>query len=154
MNRKSRVCGEYPRVLYRFFSKKEYAEDFIYHGRIRAGLISGYRKIECQNRRDESEGEAHYRMPGRVILGLFAQDSSEEPTWIEEDGLKEHHVDHGNRIYLVCSSLSLGDLDQKISRFGSHIVKIHSPVALAIDIDWALNRPDGSGHFLVDGRRV
>lgn len=154
MKRRNRVCGEYPRTLYRFFKEKKYAEEFISRGKIRAGLISSYRKIECQNRRDESEGEAHYRMPGRVISCMFTRNSSEEPVCFEKDGLEEHHISHGNRIYLICSSLCLENLDQKISRFGAHIVKIHSPVSLAIDIDWSLNHPDGSGRFLVDGRRV
>ena len=43
MKRKSRVCGAYPQTLYRCFTKKEYAVQFVEEGKFRVGLLKGYK---------------------------------------------------------------------------------------------------------------
>jgi len=154
MKRKSRVCGEYPKTLYRFFDKKEYALRFIEAGHLRAGLLSGYKKIECESRRDETEGRSHYRLREMVTSGIFSQDSSRPAVWKEEMGVGEHHGEQLNLIHLICCSRSLENLEEKKRKFGDFVVRIASPVSLAIDLDYALNGNNGEGRNLIVGASV
>jgi hypothetical protein len=155
MKRKSRVCGAYPQTLYRCFTKKEYAVQFVEEGKFRVGLLKGYKIIECAARRDPTEGEGVYQRAGRVVAGRFSLDPKEEPVWTEEDGVQKHHTENLNSIFPFCCSNTSADLEKMKSLFGPYAVKIVSPVSLAIEMDYFLNGDDGkSGPFLVSGKDV
>jgi hypothetical protein len=154
MKRKSRVCGEFPKVLFRFFSEEQYAVRFAKEGKLRAGLISEYRRIESSVRRDETEGSGHYLMKERVTSLRMAQDMRVAPEVITEDGIQHHYSSFGNSVFLVCCSDASVDVSLMKERFGRYMARIHSPVSLAIDLDYALNKHEGSGRFLIDGEFV
>jgi len=153
--RKSRVCGSFPRTLYRCFTKEEHALQFAKEGKVRIGLLDVYKTIECDARRDQTEGVGLYKLKEPVTSGRFSTDPSFEPEWIISDGIQQHNVEHLNPIFLLCCANISADLGLLKSRFGSYVVRIDSPVALAIEIDQALNGLDGkAGPFLVEGRNV
>lgn len=154
MKRKSRVCGEFPKVLYRFFDEEQYAIQFAKEGKLRAKLISEYRRIESSVRRDETEGSGYYLMKGPVTSLRIAQDMGVAPEAITEDGIQQHHSSFGNSVFLVCCSEVSVDVDLMRGRFGFYTVRMDSPVTLAIDLDYALNGEEGFGRFLVEGALV
>ena len=153
--RKSRVCGEYPKALFRFFDKEEYADEFVQHGRFRISPLETYREIECEVRRDVSEGEGLYRMQGPVVSALISRDESIPPVWSEEDGIQVRHSHVAAPIFPFCCANTSADVDYLRTRFGQYVVKIESPVGLAIEIDRFLNGEDGGrGPYLVIGSNV
>ncbi len=153
MKRKSRACGKYPTVLYRFFDQEEYALDFVRAGILRAGALYSYKTIECKHRMDDSEGDGHYKVNGKVISGYFSQ-SNEEPIWVEEEGVQERHVRNGNKIFLYCCTTSLENLECKKLKFGNFIVKIHNPSVFVKELDYSLNGLEGEGNYLIYGSNV
>ena len=93
--------------LLRAFTLPEHATAFL-HGSVRLGLLSHYRKIEAESRRDVGEGEARH-----VVLGV-----------------ENRHVHYGgttiNPIYI--QSFASPTVDRShFSKYGSHIVRLQDP---------------------------
>lgn len=155
MKRKNRVCGLFPRSVYRCFEKEEYAVQFVEEGRFRVGSLERYKCIEDAARRDSTEGEGLYGLRGPVVSGRISVNADVPAEWISEVGIQQHHTQALNSVYLFCCANLSADLEFLRRRFGRYVVKIVSPVVLAIEIDHALNGYDGnSGPFLVEGRDV
>ena len=128
---------------------------FVEQGTIRVGVLQTYKSIECAARRDATEGEGLYKLKGPVVSGRFSTNPKIPAKWFLEDGVQQHHTETTNSIFLLCCANILADINLLKRRFGKYVVKIVSPVALAIEIDHALNGYDGrSGLFLVEGKDV
>ncbi len=115
MTNKSTPLGNYPDVVYRAFSEREYAQQFI-DGNVRLGNIYYYKKIECAKRRDKTEGESHVVYEGVNKHGMFAT----------------------NTIYILCCHKTL--LSVAKCKLGGHVVKINDPQTFAKDITSALEQ--------------
>jgi hypothetical protein len=119
------------------------------------GSIDVYKSIECNARRDPTEGVGLYKLKGLVTSGRFSADQSVNPEWFVYEGIQEHNVEHLSPKFVLCCAGLSADLEMLRSRFGKYVIRIESPVALATEIDHALNGFDGkSGAFLVEGREV
>jgi len=113
MTNKLTLLGNYPDMVFRVFTEREHAQQFI-DGDIRFGNIHYYKKIECAKRRDNTEGESHIVYEGVSKHGMFAT----------------------NSIYILCCHKSLASVEK--CKLGSHVVKIADPKAFAKDITSAL----------------
>jgi len=98
-----------PKFLYKGFSKKKYAIEFIENGKFQLGLIQYYRKTEDDSRRDESEGKS---------------ESIVKNYWPDLD-LRLIGT-YGNPLYLFCTSGPNVDLNHMKNRW-PYIVKINDP---------------------------
>jgi len=58
--------GRYPRFVYRAFTARSYAEDFVRYGKFRMGNVRVYVALEDAERRDPSEGKGHFQRFGTV----------------------------------------------------------------------------------------
>ncbi len=128
-----RPFGQYPKAVYRSFTKPEYLEDFLEHGRFRIGHIDSFRSIEDSARRDQSEGEARYRRPGIVTKVHFSR-CSDETFETNEPGDIETSAQIGNPTYLFCTSRTSIDLNLMRSKFGDFVALISEPRRLALDL--------------------
>lgn len=128
--------------------------DFVERGRLRAGLLETYRTIECDARRDETEGEGLYILKQDVEQGQSLDGQDVVPQ--RPPGLSPIcHTSSTNLIFALCFLNISVDLEKMKARFGQHVVKVFSPVSLAIEIDYSLNGEDGkSGPFQVYGKNI
>lgn len=101
--------GQFPDVVYRAFAHKEHIDDFL-RGNIRFGSLSLYRELADETRRDNLEGISHILHSGRDHHGAMP----------------------GTSIYVLCCSVSLEAICRR--GFGSHIVQIRNPSALAEEL--------------------
>ncbi len=101
-----KTLGQFPPLLYRAFSRREYAQQFM-NGIIRFGNIYYYKQIEDENRRDRTEGESHVRYRGIDQQGMFAS----------------------NSIYILCCHQTMDAV--KRNSLGTHIVLIRDPKRFA-----------------------
>jgi len=101
--------GHFPDVVYRAFADKKHMDDFL-RGNIRFGSLSLYRELEDDTRRDNLEGISH----------------------VSHDGLDHHGAMPGTWVYVLCCSVSLDAICK--SGFGSYIVQIRNPRALAEEL--------------------
>jgi hypothetical protein len=100
-------------MLYRAFSKHEYARQFVFEGRFRLGLLSHYRNIEGPQK-DPTEGVADYVDGGAI----------------------KNTVHGGNEAYLLCCSKEGVDLDSLAAKgLGRYFVQIEDPVSLASEVE-------------------
>ena len=120
------TLGQYPSAVYRAFSKREYAEQFL-RGQIRFGNIYYYKRIEDEKRRDSTEGESHVRHEGRDQYAMFAS----------------------NAIYILCCHMTINAV--KRNNLGNHIVLIHEPRKFADDITSAIENLPGKYFGGVEG---
>jgi hypothetical protein len=140
----NKVCGEFPKICYRSFDCKEYAEDFMDIGTFRMGCQLSYKATEDDSRLDPTEGSGLTREPGIVTVGWVSPNPAEKTIWTREQGLQEHHSESGNPIFCFCTCLPDVNLDHMKKTFGKYIVKINDPKQLAEDIN---------DYFISDGRR-
>ena len=110
----SQVIENFSGGLFRAFSERTFAEDFV-RGRFRLGRLAHYRSIEDASRRDGTEGEAFY---------------------LDEKGVS-WWTKLGNDTFTLCCSLN-ADLAFLRHKLGRHIVQIHDPEQLATDTYAAL----------------
>ncbi len=101
-----KTFGQFESIAYRSFTKMEYAMQFL-SGQIRFGHIYKYKKIENNKLRDETEGEGHVQINGRISRSMFAS----------------------NSIYIYCFHRSLEST--KHANFGPIIVEIEKPKSIA-----------------------
>jgi hypothetical protein len=101
--------GEFPDILYRAFEKFEYAQSFC-SGQIRFGSVMGYRNIEDEKRKDETEGTGHF-----VV-----------------DGVDSEVKFISNQPYALCCHLSLESALE--TKHGKYIVEINKPIWLAEEL--------------------
>lgn len=149
-----RVAGEFPKVLYKCYDKREYAERFVEEGCIRAGSLNYYATIECESRCDPTEGEGHYQIPGPVTEVTFFKGSSIAPVIRETEGIQQHHVISANKVFAFCCTNQDVNMERMRSKFGKYIVQIYNPVRLAIDLDLVLNESDGKANYQVIGSNI
>lgn len=121
--------GQFPPLVYRAFSKREYAEQFM-KGEIRFGNIYYYKRIEDENRRDRTEGESHLRYNSRDQHGMFAS----------------------NAIYVLCCHRTMDAV--KRNCLGTHIVLIRDPKRFAVEISSAMENLPGKYFGGVEGCMV
>lgn len=129
-----KVSGYFPEFCHRAFDKEEYAKQFLDYGIFRIGCIFVYRHIECESRRDQTEGYGHTKEPGIVTTGWVSPNPTKRTIWERKQGYQEHHIESGNAFYLFCMSEPPVNLDQMRKNFGKHIVKINNPRIFAEDI--------------------
>ena len=125
--------GQYPKAVYRSFTKPEYLEDFLDYGRFRIRRIDSFRSIEDSGRRDQSEGEARYQRPGIVTKVHFSR-CSDETFETNEPSDVETSAQIGNPTYLFCTSRTSIDLNLMRSKFGDFVALISEPRRLALDL--------------------
>lgn len=113
-----KTLGQFPPLVYRAFSKRKYAEQFM-NGTIRFGNIYYYKRIEDENRRDRTEGESHVRYEGRDQHGMFAS----------------------NAIYVLCCHRTMDAV--KRNSLGNHVVLIRQPERFAEAISSAIENLPG-----------
>jgi len=113
------TLGQFPPLVYRAFSKRENAEQFM-KGKIRFGNIYYYKLIEDEKRRDRTEGESHVRYKGKDQYGMFAT----------------------NAIYVLCCHQTMDAV--KRSSLGNHIVLIRQPEQFARAITSAIEKLPGT----------
>lgn len=109
--------GEFPDILYRSFERLEYAQSFC-SGQIRFGSVIGYRKIEDEKRRDETEGTGHFLVSGVDSKFQFAS----------------------NQPYALCCHLSLESALE--TKHGKYIVEINKPIWLAEELTRVIRLSD------------
>jgi hypothetical protein len=133
MDKPLRVIGNYPKVVFRAFKQKAYAEDFAERGRFRIGNLRIYTDIKDENRKDSSEGQGHFQRYGMVTSVDFSRDS-DDTTALTQPGYVHSHVELLNPKFIFSCSLPSADIDLLRERFGPWIVKIKQPRQLADDI--------------------
>jgi hypothetical protein len=109
---KANISMTIPHYLYKGFTKKKYAIDFLKKGKFRLGLLQCYKTIEDDNRRDESEGKSE------SIVEQYL------PDFILY--LKGIHI---NPLYLFCTSGPDVDLEYMKAKW-PFVVKISDPKKL------------------------
>jgi len=107
--------GNYPDVVYRVFTEREHAQQFI-DGNIRLGNIYYYKKVEDAKRRDKTEGESH----------------------VVHEGVNKHGMFATNSIYILCCHKTLPSVAK--CNLGSHVVKINNPKMFAKDLTLAMEQ--------------
>jgi len=121
---------EYPVFLYRSFKEKEFAHEFIEHGKFRLGLMSFYRKMEDNCRRDLTEGKSSSYI-NAILPSVTIDKSTTNILPLDySPGLLHLKGVHINPIYLLCTSGPNVDLDYMRRKFGEYIVKINDPFKL------------------------
>jgi len=106
-----------PPYLYKGFTEKIHAIEFLEKGKFRLGLLECYKTIEDNNRRDESEGQSV------SIVKKYLPDHTLQ--------LKGKHI---NPLYLFCASGPKVDLDYMKTKW-PFIVKINDPKMLKNSIN-------------------
>ncbi len=98
-----------PSSLLRFFSKEEFARQFV-AGEIRFGLLEYYRGIE-DLRRDEGEGQSsvYYKVSDNII---------------------HSKVSSLNRYYILCTSHPEANVSRLARKYGRFMVRINNPSVL------------------------
>lgn len=132
---KNKVCGEFPKVCYKAFDCKKYAEDFMYRGTFRLNCLGYCRNMEDESRRDSTEGYGHTKEPGIVPVGWVSPNPAEKTIWTKEQGFQEHHSEYSNTIFCLCTCLPEVDPEYMSKTFGEYIVKINNPQQMAKDIN-------------------
>ena len=130
-----------PKLLYRAFSSKRYAEDFFYEGKFRLGLLEYYIDIEDENIKDESEGRSSSYVNSLIPNVTMNKETGEITKTKYKPGLLNVVGSHINPLYLFCASSEHIEF-HILKKFGNHIVRINDPIALLNDIDMA--RPKNS----------
>lgn len=98
--------------LFRAFTKKQYANDFV-RGKFRFGELGRYRRIEDASRQDGSEGHAHYVDP-------------QNHQW---------RTQFGGPVYVLSFSGPKVNLQFLREKMGAFIVRLDNPEALCRDIE-------------------
>ena len=131
--------GDYPPVLYRAFNKREHAEAFVQHGKIRLGLLNHYCEIEDAQRSDTSEGTGSITAPGIVTQVAMTRTGTITRQW-EEPGPVHHSVVFTNAVYILSLSYPTDENCAILrNKFGVHVVRINAPRQLGQDITDALH---------------
>jgi hypothetical protein len=130
---KSEKLHDLPDVLFRAFSCRPFAEDFI-AGRFRLGSLAHYLDTPDESRQDSSEGTAIYR------------DASGIKTTSDNGNIREQYI-------LSCSTKDV-DISYLRKKMGGYIVKIHDPSALAREMEYFLENNSVRTFNGVHGRLV
>lgn len=147
------VCGQFPEFCYRAFTRKEYAEDFMYKGAFRMGCQLSYKYSEDKSRCDPTEGDVSIEVPGIVTYYGYSQDPAEEPICSQRMGYRKESGGSINPRYCFCASLPDVDINHMKEYFGEYIVKIKDPRKLAEDIN-NYSSNNAQAKFLIVGFNV
>jgi hypothetical protein len=151
--------GRFPRFVYRAFTERSHAEDFVLRGRFRLGNLRVYATLENEERRDSSEGQGRFQRFGTVTSVDFVADSDD--TFVSQaPGYVHVHTELLNPTFVLSCSLPGVNLDYLRSRFGPWVVRIDEPRRLAQELAKHLETlPDRFGgvegclvHYNKDGR--
>lgn len=126
------MIEDIPELVFRAYSKPEYAGRFVSNGQFRLGKLHLYRDIEDKSRADETEGLGHYK---------------------DKDGIHEH-FQFGNQIYLISFSTIDVDKDFLREKMGNAVITINSLEKLITDINEYLNANGYATFGGVKGRRI
>ena len=135
MRSECKVDGEFPEEVYRFFDKEEYAIDFVENGKFRLGSLKTYKANKCASRRDETEGHAYNRM-------------------IQDKRTRNIYLSYAGHAFLLCFSTLDADFYRMKKEIGPYVVKVYSPIALALDIDKAVNQKTVNRKYAIFGSKV
>jgi len=137
-----RAHGKYPKLVYRAFTERSYALDFVCRGKFRMGNLRVYPTLEDAERCDSSEGEGHFQRFGTVTTVDFVQ-GSDETFVAQKPGYVHTHTELLNPKFVLSCSLPGVDLEYLRSRFGPWLVRIDQPRRLAQDVsDYLESLPD------------
>jgi hypothetical protein len=126
-----------PKMLYRVFDEKKYAEQFINEGTLRFATLSNYEAIEDAARVDRTEGYGAVTRPGESLVW-----DERTKTLSSIPGTENLHVDgDGRGTFINCFSAppssQISDLPRK---FGKYIVRVNDPDSLESDIQDAIRK--------------
>ena len=125
--------GKFPRVVYRAFSERRYAEDFALRGAFRLGNLSVYTRIEDAGRRDSSEGQGQFQRFGTVTSVDFWA-GSDETSVRQAPGYVHTHTELLNPVFVLSCAQAGANLDYLRSRFGPWLVRIAEPRGFAQEL--------------------
>jgi hypothetical protein len=129
-----KVFGEFPPVLYRSFSKEQYAREFVDEGKLRIRPLEYYRYIEDNERRDATEGNGQCHYSGEVER--VALDENGDVLRVEPTAGEIHLTTSiSNIVFIYCCSFPPeGNIDKLPGHFGDHTVEISDPLQFFHDM--------------------
>lgn len=136
MNDKKRfeTFGDYPQALFKFFPKKDYADQFL-AGAVRFGSLAYYATIEDDDRQDAGEGKGAFAAPAESVTTVHLDGDGEVIGATKAPGDMNHQIDLGNPTYIVCCTDPEGsDMDRLKEKFGPYVVRIDDPVRLGQEL--------------------
>ena len=125
--------GRYPRFVYRAFTTRSYAEEFVHRGKVRMGNLKVYVRLEDAKRRDPSEGEGHFQRFDTVTSVDFVP-LTDDSFVRHEPGYVHAHTELLNPKFVLSCARPGVDLEHLRSRFGHWVVRIDDPRRLAQEI--------------------
>lgn len=110
--------NELPRKVFRYMDEK-YIDEFLQYGRIRLTTLKKCREIECETRKDETEGRYHFVTN---LSGIMRDENTRWlPTYTDEAGNTINNVTYGIFYYsincfLLCLSTECSkDMQERFS---------------------------------------
>ncbi len=129
-----------PKILYRFFKKKKYRDQFI-RGLIRFGSLDTYKEIEDQ-RRDLDEGVPKGKYTTNKLMFLKINNVTGK---VVDKGYKSGDINISgyspNSFYIVSMSDDKADLEFLSKKFGKYAVKINDIEKLVNLVNQKCNIP-------------
>ena len=110
-----------PRVLYRRFSTRKDAENFVRLGEVRFRSLSHYQTVEDDARRDAHEGSAYVDDATGITMEVAPLGTSDFGSPIKMTGQFRKSLTHAERFFVSCYSYRRHP-DQK--KFGRFLVRI------------------------------
>ncbi|MDB4892335.1 MAG: hypothetical protein JWL61_4190 [Gemmatimonadetes bacterium] len=140
MNAPIPPLGPFPKELYRVFSEKRWAEEFINSGRLRFRPVQYFADLEDAVRADTTEGHAHLQIPGDVH-SAHVDGTGNIVRITSAPGMINYQGEFINRVYICCfSAPPQDDLSLLPNKFGTFVAKIADPEQLAWDLVSAMTR--------------
>jgi len=132
-----------PATLYRVFSNRDYAEQFI-EGNIRFSTLRYYNSIKDDIRVDRTEGYGRLKRDGKKLI-FNPQDN----TLMTTHGRENLHVDGGEKGTFICcfSSPESGRLQELPTKFGRFVVRIKEPEQLFKDVQNSIHHDPKLSEF-------
>lgn len=133
-------CNTRPSVLYRCFSTREHAEQFL-GGRIRFGYLQHYQAAYESPRRDADEGAGRVRewRDDREAMHFKAGRGK----IVSSPGEITRHAGFSNITFICCcTNPPSGQWSRVLADFGGHVVRISDPMRFCRDVRDALSERD------------
>ena len=125
---------EKPLYLLRAFNEREYAEDFIQRGRMRAGRLQVYKRIEDAKRQDADEGDGRLKIWGNVPVITLNRETGEFLSETNQPGYFNYSVSFINPTYIFCMAGPQVSVEYLAQKYGKFIVRIDEPQAFVEEI--------------------
>ncbi|HHI4957673.1 TPA: hypothetical protein ACP5S6_004612 [Vibrio parahaemolyticus] len=123
---------ELPKILYKAFNKRAYAESFL-DGNVRMCTLEAYKNMENNPRQDKSEGQAQYTIPNTGPRQSIRLESGLVIT--ESEDVRIVHQSRTDQHFIYCfSNPKSNKLENLPTKFGKYIVKINNPKKFVKDL--------------------